>query len=82
MWSLEEFFQQEKKKSPFRSHKNFHSLAKNLVAGVDGDDVESYSQWPFLKYSLAFMVESMVSCIFGLINDPSVCTGAGRSYDL
>ncbi|XP_071546837.1 uncharacterized protein [Panulirus ornatus] len=69
VWSLEEFFQQEKKKSPFKSHKDFHKLAKDLVAGVDGLRVESYSEWPFLKYSLVPMVKSMAKRNKGLCPD-------------
>ena len=59
-WSVEEFFQQEKKKSPFKSHEDFHKLVLAVVGGVDGNSVESYSEWPFLKFSLPLMVQSMV----------------------
>ncbi|KAK8744277.1 hypothetical protein OTU49_000715 [Cherax quadricarinatus] len=69
-WSLEEFFQQKNKKtSPFKSHKDFHNLAKELVANIDGQKVESYSEWPFLKYSLVPMVKSMVTRNKGLCPD-------------
>ncbi|XP_045615349.1 uncharacterized protein [Procambarus clarkii] len=69
-WSLEEFFQQKSKKtSPFKSHKDFHKLAKDIVANLDGLKVESYSEWPFLKYSLVPMVKSMVERNKGLCPD-------------
>lgn len=57
---MEEFFQQTKKNSPFKSHDDFHKLAKGVVAAINGSQVESYSEWPFLKYSLPPMVRSMV----------------------
>ncbi|KAG7176422.1 hypothetical protein Hamer_G009234 [Homarus americanus] len=68
-WSLEEFFQQKKKSSPFKSHKDFHKLAKEVVTSVDGSKVESYSEWPFFKYSLVPMVKSMVERNKGLCPD-------------
>lgn len=49
------------KKSPFKDHAAFHKLVKEAVAAINGSQVESYSEWPFLKYSLPSMVRSMVS---------------------
>ena len=60
MWSVEEFFQQEKNNSPFKNHEEFHKVVAAVVANVDGNRVESYSEWPFLKFSLPLMVRSMV----------------------
>ncbi|XP_068216528.1 uncharacterized protein [Palaemon carinicauda] len=68
-WSLEEFFQQMKKKSPFKSHKDYHKLAKSLVETIDSQQVENYSEWPFFKYSLKSMAQSMVRRNKGLCPD-------------
>ncbi|XP_050693238.1 uncharacterized protein LOC126983987 [Eriocheir sinensis] len=68
-WSLEEFFQQTKKKTPFKNHDDFHKLAKEVVAAVNGSQVESYGEWPFLKYSLPPMVRSMVQRNKGICPD-------------
>lgn len=68
-WSAEEFFQQQPKNSPFKSHKDFHKLAKEVVEKVNGQQVESYSDWPFLRYSLLPMVKSMMLRNKGLCPD-------------
>lgn len=71
-WSVEEFFQQmkkNKKTTPFKCQKDFHKLAKTLVEGIDGQQVENYNEWPFLKYSLIPMVKSMVKRNKGLCPD-------------
>ncbi|XP_063840756.1 uncharacterized protein LOC135089244 [Scylla paramamosain] len=68
-WSVEEFFQQEKKKSPFKSHEDFHKLVLEVVGGVNGSKVESYSEWAFLKFSLPLMVRSMTRRNKGLCPD-------------
>ncbi|MPC73501.1 hypothetical protein E2C01_067833 [Portunus trituberculatus] len=68
-WSVEEFFQQEKKKSPFKSHEDFHKLVLAVVGAVDGNKVESYSEWAFLKYSLPLMVRSMTQRNKGICPD-------------
>lgn len=68
-WSLEEFFQQQKKDSPFKSVKDFHKLAKSIVESINGQQVESYSDWPFLRYSLVPMVKSMMLRNKGLCPD-------------
>ncbi|KAK7079261.1 hypothetical protein SK128_000946 [Halocaridina rubra] len=68
-WSAEEFFQQTSKTAPFKSLKDFHKLAKALVENIDGQQVESYSEWPFLKHSLGPMVNSVVNRNKGLCPD-------------
>ncbi|XP_076065349.1 uncharacterized protein LOC143039352 [Oratosquilla oratoria] len=69
MWSLEEFFQQEKGSSKFKNHKEFHKLAKEMMGTINPAQVESYNEWPFLKSSLLPMVKSMVKRNKGICPD-------------
>ena len=70
---MEEFFQEvinmkstKQNPGPFKSSKDFHKLAKVLLAEVDAANVESYGSWPFLQHSLLPMMESFVSLIYFL----------------